>query len=45
MKSFNCSVKSMTEQKIGTEASGDRITNSIVGAPNLGILEVETVDL
>lgn len=45
VKYFNSFIKSMIEQKMGTEAFGVETTNSIIRAPKLGILEVETFDL
>ena len=45
MKYFNSSFQSMIEQKMESEAFGVETTHSIIRAPKLGILEVETCDL
>lgn len=45
VKYFNSFIKSTIEQKMGTEAFGVETTNSVIRAPKLGILEVETFDL
>jgi len=45
MKYFNSSVKSTIEQKMESEAFGVETTHSIIRAPKLGMLEVETFEL